>query len=45
MSGLTHGSLFAGYGGLDLAIEDVFGARTAWVAEYEAAPSRVLAHH
>lgn len=42
---LTHGSLFAGYGGLNLAIEDVFGAHTVWVSEWEAAPSRVLAHH
>ena len=42
---LTHGSLFAGYGGLDLAIEDVFGAHAVWVSEWEAAPSRVLAHH
>ncbi len=45
MTPLTHGSLFAGYGGLDLAIADVFGATTAWVSEWEAAPSRVLAHH
>lgn len=42
---LTHGSLFAGYGGLDIAIADVFGARTAWVAEFEDAPALVLAHH
>lgn len=40
---LIAGELFAGYGGLALAVSDVFHARTAWVAEFEAAPSRVLA--
>lgn len=37
------GALFAGYGGLDLAVEEVFGATTAWVSEFDAAPSRILA--
>lgn len=38
------GALFAGYGGLELAIGDVFpDARPAWVAEFDAAPSRILA--
>src|SRR5690606_23289204 len=37
------GALFAGYGGLDLAVENVFGATTAWVSEFDAAPSRILA--
>ena len=41
----TIGSLCSGYGGLDMAVEAFFGARTAWFAEYEAAPSKVLAHH
>jgi DNA (cytosine-5)-methyltransferase 1 len=43
MSGLRIGSLCAGVGGLDIAVERVFGATVAWVAESEAAPSRVLA--
>ena len=37
--------LCAGYGGLALAVEQVFGAETAWFSEFEAAPSRILAHH
>lgn len=44
MSGLTLGSLFSGFGGLDRAIENVFGARTAWVSDIEPGPCKVLAH-
>lgn len=40
----THGSLFAGYGGLDHAIEAVFGARTVWVSDNDEGASKVLAH-
>lgn len=40
---LTIGSLCSGYGGLDMAVEQFFGARTEWFCEYEDAPSRVLA--
>lgn len=32
MSALKIGSLFSGYGGLDMAVESVTGARTAWVS-------------
>lgn len=39
------GELCAGYGGLGLAVEEVFGADTAWFSEYDAAPSKILAHH
>lgn len=42
---LRLGELFAGYGGLGLAVEEVFGAELAWVSEWEAAPSKILAHH
>lgn len=38
------GSLCTGYGGLDLAVEDVFGARLAWVADPARGPAAVLAH-
>lgn len=42
----TVGAMFAGYGGLELAVADVFpGARLAWVAEIDPAPARILAHH
>lgn len=40
------GSLFSGYGGLDMAVETVFpGAAPAWFCEWDDAPSKVLAHH
>ena len=32
-------------GGLDIAVESFFHARTVWHAEWEDAPSKVLAHH
>lgn len=38
------GALFAGYGGLELAVQRVLPAvRTAWVAEIDAAPAHILA--
>ena len=42
---LRIGSLCSGYGGLDLAVESVFDARTAWFVEYDRDPSLILAHH
>lgn len=39
------GATFAGYGGLDEAVAKVFGGKVAWVSEFDAAPSRILAHH
>lgn len=42
---LTVGSLFAGYGGLSLAVEEIFGAELAWYSEFDAAPSKVMEHH
>ncbi|AZA08728.1 DNA cytosine methyltransferase [Corynebacterium pseudopelargi] len=44
-SDLKVGSLFSGYGGLDLAVEHVFGATPAWFVEFDEAPSKILAHH
>lgn len=39
------GSLFSGYGGLDLAVMNVFNAEVAWHCEWEDAPSKVLEAH
>lgn len=38
------GSLCSGYAGLDQAAEQVTGGRTIWFCEYDAAPSKLLAH-
>ena len=39
---LKIGSLFSGYGGLDLAVSKLTGAEVAWHCEWEAAPSAIL---
>ena len=39
------GELFAGYGGLGMAVSQHFDADVAWYSEFEEAPSKVLAHH
>ena len=41
---MRTGSLFSGAGGLDMAVEAVFGATTAWHCELNPAASKVLAH-
>jgi DNA (cytosine-5)-methyltransferase 1 len=42
---LTAGSLCSGYGGLDLAVTAVTGARLAWCAETDRCAAAVLARH
>ncbi|CAM2819596.1 DNA cytosine methyltransferase [Skermania piniformis] len=42
---LRVGSLFSGYGGLDLAVEEVFEARTVWFSEISEPVARVFSHH
>src|SRR5690606_22673442 len=42
---LRVGSLFSGYGGLDLAVEEVVDARTVWFSEINEPVGRVFAHH
>jgi DNA (cytosine-5)-methyltransferase 1 len=41
----TMGSLFAGYGGIELAFSSVLDVRPAWFVEFDKAPSKVLANH
>ena len=36
------GSLFSGYGGLDLAVEEVLGGEVAWFCEWDDAPGKIL---
>lgn len=36
------GSLCTGYGGLDLAVEEHFGAETIWCAEYDKFASKII---
>jgi len=46
MSALAlSGELFAGTGMLGRAVGKVFGTRPGWFCEFDAAPSKVLAHH
>jgi DNA (cytosine-5)-methyltransferase 1 len=39
------GSLFSGYGGLDMGVQSVLGGTVAWHCEVDPAPARILAHH
>lgn len=45
MSGVRIGSLCTGYGGLDMAVQTVFGGSLAWVADNDPGAARILAHH
>lgn len=42
---LRVGSLFSGYGGLDLAVEHVFNAETIWFSEINEPVARIFSHH
>lgn len=41
---LTQGSLFTGYGGLDMAVDHVFGSRTVWTSDIDKGACKVIAH-
>ncbi|WP_300345249.1 DNA cytosine methyltransferase [Nesterenkonia sp.] len=41
---MRSGELFAGVGGLGMAVDHVFGTRPAWFAEFDDAPSKVLTY-
>ncbi|MDK9627035.1 DNA cytosine methyltransferase [Propionibacterium freudenreichii] len=46
MSTPTIGSLFSGYGGLDMGVQSVTGGRVSWVSDIEPGPCTILdAHH
>lgn len=42
---MRSGELFAGVGGLGMAVDEVFGSAPGWFCEFDAAPSKVLGHH
>jgi DNA (cytosine-5)-methyltransferase 1 len=42
---LKVGSLCTGYGGLDMAVEEYFGAETVWCAEFDKYASQVVQAH
>lgn len=44
MSGPRIGELFAGYGGLGLGVQQVYGGEVIWVSEFDKGPSKILAH-
>ena len=44
-SELRIGSLFSGYGGLDLGVEHVFNAKTVWFSELNESVARVFSRH
>lgn len=45
MSRLKIGSLFSGYGGLDIAVAKHYNAEVAWHCEFADAPARILEHN
>lgn len=44
MSTLTYGSLFSGYGGLDMGIQSVLGGHTLWHSDIDPGACKILAH-
>ena len=44
MPELRHGSLCTGYGGLDIATQNVYGGRLAWTSDIDPGAARIIAH-
>ena len=44
MTAVRVGSLFTGYGGLDMAVHEVLGGDTAWVSDIDKGACKILAH-
>lgn len=44
MNGPKIGELFAGYGGLGMGVQQVYGGEVVWVSEFDKGPSKILAH-
>lgn len=44
MTGPRIGSLCSGYGGLDMAVQQVYGGRTVWVSDIDKGANKILAH-
>lgn len=42
---MNIGSLFSGYGGLDMGVRAAVGGDVAWVCEFDANPAAILKHH
>ena len=37
--------MFAGYSGLEMGVRHILDAESAWFAEIDQAPARILSHH
>ena len=44
MNGPRIGSLFSGYGGLEMGVQSVLGGHTAWVSDIDPGACKILAH-
>lgn len=44
MRQLTTGELFFGYGGLGMAVNEVFNSRTVWLSDIDPGPNKIAAH-
>lgn len=45
MTGPTIGALFAGYGGLEMGVQDAIGGTLSWVSEIDKGALKIIRHH